>query len=247
MITLFKFVEILFVFVVILLLGVFFCMFFDQAIFTRRGTIYRVKTRKKIVALTFDDGPSPEWTPQILDELKGANIRATFFMIGHHVKKYPAIARRVAQEGHVIGNHGYAHSVIFYYTPEELEEEIKYTEHIIKEVTGQTTRYYRPPKAWMRQSLKAEIKSLGYETVLWSLNSKDWVTFNHRYMAKYLTMRVRSGDIILFHDSGNVLSTEGGDRSQTVAAIALLARRLRKRGFEFVDIEELIHNSVVEH
>ncbi len=66
-----------------------FCVFFDQAILTRRGTIYRVKTDKKHVVLTFDDGPSPIWTPKILDELKSENIKATFFMIGHHVQKYP--------------------------------------------------------------------------------------------------------------------------------------------------------------
>src|SRR3989338_5291924 len=106
-------------------------IFFDQALLTRRGTIYRIKTAGKKIALTFDDGPSPVWTPLILDELKKAGIKATFFMIGHHVKKYPEIAQRVAQEGHEIGNHGYAHTVILYYTPTEVEEEIKYTEHVI--------------------------------------------------------------------------------------------------------------------
>ena len=70
-----------------------FCVFFDQAILARRGTIYRVKTDKKRVLLTFDDGPSPVWTPKILDELKKENIKAVFFMIGHHVQKYPDIAR----------------------------------------------------------------------------------------------------------------------------------------------------------
>lgn len=218
-----------------------FCLFFDQAILTRKGTIYWVKTDQRRVALTFDDGPSPEWTPRILDVLKAENIPAAFFMIGYHVQKYPEIARRVAQEGHTVGNHGYAHSVMLYYTPAELEEEVKYTEHVIRENTGKTTVYFRPPKAWLRNSIKDKVKAMGYETVLWSLNSKDWVSFNHKTIARYICRNIKNGDILLFHDSGNVFSTEGGNRLQTVKAISLIAKQLRKKGFEFVSIEELIN------
>ncbi|MFA5059886.1 MAG: polysaccharide deacetylase family protein [Candidatus Omnitrophota bacterium] len=218
-----------------------FCVFFDQAVLTRKETIYRVKTPQKRIALTFDDGPSPVWTPQILDELKKANVKATFFMIGHHVKKYPDIARRVADEGHLIGNHGYAHSVLMYYTPEELEEEIKYTEHVIREITGQTTKYFRPPKAWLGKREKEIIKSIGYEVVLWSLNSKDWVTFDDKYIIRYILRHIKNGDILLFHDSGGVFKAEGGDRRETVSTMPLLAEKLKERGFQFVTIEELIH------
>jgi len=120
--------------------GVAFCVFFDQALLTRRETIYRVPTKRKIVALTFDDGPSPVWTPLILKELKKAGAKATFFMTGRHVDKYPEVARDVASAGHEIENHGYAHNVVIYYREEELEEEIKYTEYLIKNVTGKTTK-----------------------------------------------------------------------------------------------------------
>jgi peptidoglycan/xylan/chitin deacetylase (PgdA/CDA1 family) len=225
--------------VVILCVGGF-CVFFDQAILTRRGTVYHVATDKKQVVLTFDDGPSPVWTPQILDALKKENIKAVFFMVGYHAQKYPDIARRVVREGHTIGNHGFAHSVMFYYTPAEIEEEIKYAEHVIKEITGETTKYFRPPKAWLRNKMKALIKSMGYETVLWSLNSKDWVTFNHKSMVRHIVKNVKNGDILLFHDSGNVAGAEGGNRRQTVKAVSLLARTLRDKGFEFVTIEELL-------
>ena len=220
-----------------------FCVFFDQAILTRRGTIYRVKTAGKKVALTFDDGPSPVWTPLILDALKKVNVKATFFMIGHHVKEYPDVARRVAAEGHEIGNHSYAHTVLVYYTSEELEEDVKYTELVIKEITGQTTTCFRPPKALITKREKEKIKSIGYKTVLWSLNSKDWVTFDHKYIVKYILHNIRNGDIILFHDSGSVFGREGGDRSQTVSAIPLLVEKLRERGFHFVTIDELIKES----
>jgi len=217
-----------------------FCVFFDQAILVRKGTIYKVKTSEKKIALTFDDGPSPDWTPQILDALKSENIKATFFMIGHHVQSYPEIAKRVADEGHTIANHGYAHCVMLYYKPAEIEEEVKYTEHVIREVTGQTTKYFRPPKAWLRKSIKEKIKSMGYHVVLWSLNSKDWVSFNHKTMVRYLSRKIKNGDIILFHDSGNVLKAEGGDRRQTVKCIPLLAKTLRAKGYSFCSVAELI-------
>lgn len=220
-----------------------FCIFFDQAVLTRKGTIFKVQTDKKKVALTFDDGPSPIWTPRILVELKKGGAKATFFMIGHHVQKYPEIAKRVVNEGHQIGNHGFAHSVVLYYTPAEIEEEIKYTEHVIRELTGYTTKIFRPPKAWMRKNIKDKIKSMGYDVVLWSLNSKDWVMYNYKYIVDYLSCRVKSGDILLFHDSGNVFGTEGGDRSQTVKAVGLLINRLKNKGFEFVTTEELINDS----
>ncbi len=218
-----------------------FTILFDQAIFNRRGTVYRVKTDQKRIALTFDDGPSPFWTPLILDELKKANVKATFFMIGHHVKKYPDVARRVAQEGHGIANHGYAHSVVLYYTPAEIEEEIKYTELVIQEITGQITKYFRPPKAWLQEDIKQKIKSMGYKVVLWSLNSKDWVRFNHKYIVKYLVHHIRNGDILLFHDSGDVFKTEGGNRRQTVLAIPLLVKLLQEKGYQFVSLEDLLN------
>ena len=82
---------------------------------------------------------------------------------------------------------------------------------------------------------------MGYDIILWSLNSKDWVSFNHKHIVRYLVRRVRNGDILLFHDSGDVLTTEGGSRNQTVKAISLLARTLREKGFEFVSVEELMY------
>jgi peptidoglycan/xylan/chitin deacetylase (PgdA/CDA1 family) len=223
-----------------------FCIFFDQAILTRRGTIYQGNANDKKVAITFDDGPSPVWTPRILDALRESGVKATFFMLGQHVHKYPHIARRVAAEGHTIGNHGYAHSVMLYYTVSEIEEEIQYTQQVIRQVTGVTTRYFRPPKAWLRRVIKKTIQAMGYEIVLWSLNSKDWVTFHHQRMVRYLVSQVKNGDILLFHDSGHVFRREGGDRTQTVAAIPLLVAELKARGFAFVTVDELLSGPVLQ-
>jgi peptidoglycan/xylan/chitin deacetylase (PgdA/CDA1 family) len=232
--------------IIIVLVVVAFCVaiftvFFDQAVLVRKGTIYRVPTDKKVVALTFDDGPSPEWTPKILDELKLAGVKATFFLLGEHVKKYPDIARRIAEEGHEIGNHTFDHRVLLYYKDNELVDEIKEAEQVIREVTGRTTRYFRPPKAWLTNREKKIIADMGYKTVLWTLNSKDWVTFHDKQIVSYIMRHVQPGDIILFHDSGGTFSVEGGRRKQTVKTIPRLAKKLREQGYYFVTISELLN------
>jgi peptidoglycan-N-acetylglucosamine deacetylase len=224
----------------IVLTVVLFTIFFDQAVITRRDTIYHVPSSEKVVALTFDDGPSPKWTPQILDVLKAGQAKATFFMLGEHVEKYPQVARRVAAEGHEIGNHTYDHHVLIYYKTEELEKELKDAQEAIYKVTGVTTKYFRPPKAWLTESEKKDIKRLGYEIILWSLNSKDWVTFDDRYIVKYILHYVHPGDILLFHDSGGVFKPEGGKRKETVSAVKRLIEKLRARGYRFVTISELL-------
>ena len=218
-------------------------VFFDQAVLVRKDAIFHVDTTQKIIALTFDDGPSPEWTPKILDELKALDVKATFFMIGQHVEQYPDIARRVAREGHEIGNHSYDHHGIFFYTKEELYKEVADTEEVIRAVTGIPTVYFRPPKAWITADEKKWLKEDGYQVVLWTLNSKDWVTFDDKYIIKYLLKRIKPGDIILFHDSGGILGIEHGDRHETVKTISRLVEELRKRGCRFVTISELIEES----
>lgn len=218
-----------------------FCIFFDQAVLTRNGTVYRINTKDKVVALTFDDGPSSIWTPQILDALKERDVKATFFMIGKHVEKYPEIVKRVALEGHEIGNHTYLHHVLIYYTDDELQLEIKHTESLIEKITGKKTGLFRPPKAWVTKQEKNYIIGLGYKIILWTLNSKDWVTFlGDKHIARYLEKHVEPGSIILFHDSGGTFSIEGGDRSKTVKAVSKLIDRLKAEGYKFVTISELL-------
>jgi peptidoglycan/xylan/chitin deacetylase (PgdA/CDA1 family) len=218
-------------------------VFFDQAILVRKDTLFHIDTNEKIVALTFDDGPSERWTPRILDELKKAGVKATFFMIGEHVEKYPDIVQRVHNEGHEIGNHTYDHHGIFYYTPEELTNEIERTDDAIERVIGERTKYFRPPKAWITDNEKRLLKEMGYTPVLWTLNSKDWVTFDDKYIVPYIVKRTRPGDILLFHDSGGVFGIDDGDRGETVKSIPQVISELRRRGYRFVTISELLSES----
>jgi len=218
-------------------------IFFDQAILVRKHTFYHAYILNKIVALTFDDGPSTEWTPKILDVLKNERVKATFFVLGEHVAQYPAIARRITIEGHEIGNHSYDHHVLLFYKAEKLEKDIRDCEKVVQDATGVTTRYFRPPKAWLSESEKKVISNMGYTVVLWSLNSKDWVTFDDKYIVRFIVRNVRSGDIILFHDSGGIFGVGGGDRHETVKAIPELIRILKAKGYRFVTIGELLQSA----
>jgi len=222
-----------------------FTIFFDQAVLVRRDTFYRLKNSKeKLIALTFDDGPSPVWTPKILEQLQKVDVKATFFMTGEHVTRYPEVARSAVEEGHEIGNHSYGHRVLVYFTDEELTREIKDTQEAIRQATGVTTEYFRPPKAWLFRREKEIIRKMGYKIILWSLNSKDWVNFSDKYLIRYLVRNIRSGDILLFHDSGGAFKAEGGDRQQTVRTIPLLVEKMRGKGFSFVTVGELLKHEV---
>lgn len=225
---------------VLILISAGLSVFFDQAILVRKNSVFHIDTKEKLVALTFDDGPSREWTAPILDELKKLHVKATFFMIGQHVEQYPDLARRVAREGHEIGNHSYDHHGIFFFTKDELDKEVGYAEEVIRSVTGITTHLFRPPKAWITDDEKKWLNEEGYSVVLWTLNSKDWVTFDDKYILKYLLRRVEPGDILLFHDSGGVFGIERGDRHETVKTIPRLVEELRKKGYRFVTVSELL-------
>ncbi len=222
------------------LLFVVFTIFVDQAVFVRKKTFFRAHVHEKVVAITFDDGPSEDWTPRILIELEKSKAKATFFMVGEHVEKYPDIARRVANEGHDVGVHTYSHKVIMFSDPQWLKSDILHTAEIIKSVTGKETRLFRPPKAWLSKNEKRLIADMGFTVVLWSINTKDWVRFDDQFLRKYVLKHVRPGDIILFHDSGGVFKPEGGDRKETVRAIFRLVEQLREMGYRPVTVSELL-------
>lgn len=224
----------------IVLLFVVFTVFVDQAVFVRKKTFYRAHVHEKVVAITFDDGPSEDWTPRILIELEKANAKATFFMIGEHVEKYPDIARKVTDEGHDVGVHTYSHKVVMFSDLERLKSDIFHTADIIKSVTGKNTKLFRPPKAWLSKKEKRFIGDMGFTVVLWSINTKDWVRFDDQFLRKYILKHVRPGDIILFHDSGGVFKPEGGDRKETVRTIFRLVEQLREMGYKPVTVTELL-------
>ncbi|NMB00820.1 MAG: polysaccharide deacetylase family protein [Firmicutes bacterium] len=210
--------------------------------------IYRVGDRaSNKVAITFDDGPSREFTPAILEILKQYDVPATFFMVGSHVEKYPDIARQIVEDGHAIGNHTQNHRNIPTLSTVELQKEILEATAIITEVTGEYPSFVRPPRGMYDARLRRLSKLLGQEIVLWSISTRDWrfgVTAS--YIERLVDSKVRGGDIILFHDSGALLKNEGGDRRATVLALPKVIEIIRAKGLEIVPLAELLHNAPAE-
>lgn len=194
----------------------------------------------KVVALTFDDGPDPKYTPEILDVLDRYHVKATFFMVGRHVRKHPDLAKRVAEQGHEIGNHTYSHLNLFEARPEVVEREISECDDIISEVTGTSPRLFRPPRGLSTPGAFRMAQLLRHTVVLWSNSSEDWAEISVRDITRNVIERVKSGDLILFHDSGDLIRESGGTRINTVKALPAIIEDLQARGFSFVTVTQMM-------
>src|SRR5512146_1007272 len=201
---------------------------------------------KKKVALTFDDGPDPTWTPKILDQLKKEHAPATFFIIGSEAQNHTELLRRIYDEGHEIGNHTFLHPDISNVSKTYMKVELNLTERLFAGVLGIKTALFRPPYSVDQEPDTADqvrpleiTQALGYLTIGDKIDPNDWRD-NPRPSAEQIAQSVMSqlgnGNIILLHDGG-------GDRSHTVAAIPLIIRGLRARGYQIVPVSELLGKS----
>ncbi len=203
--------------------------------------IMRRGPHENIVAITFDDGPNPVYTPQILDILKEKEVKATFFAVGLHVKKYPDIARRIVAEGHDIGNHTYTHKDLVPSTRRMVLAQVHKTDQVIKRVTGVATNLFRPPRGIYSNAVrKLLVDEEGYRLILWSLSSTDWRKINPSSILKRVARYIRPGAILLFHDSGALIRREGGSRENTVESLGMVIDYLRDKGYEIVPVSEMI-------
>ncbi|UNC92468.1 glycerol-3-phosphate acyltransferase [Candidatus Contubernalis alkaliaceticus] len=196
--------------------------------------------KKDYIAITFDDGPDPVYTPQILDILKEQDVKATFFMVGKHVEMYPEVARRIVEEGHEIGNHTYSHKNLLFLSKDKAECEIFKSNRVIEEVTGIKTELFRPPRGLYSHAVREIIDEHNYKLVLWSLSSRDWTEISARQIKEQIVFNVSGGDIILFHDSGSIITRSGGDRKNTVKALPQIIGILQEEGYEFLTVTELM-------
>ena len=190
------------------------------------------------IALTFDDGPHPEYTGRILDILAEKNVKATFFVTGKRVEKYPELARRIVSDGHVIGNHGYSHHEMKLMSRKRIREEIRQGQSVIREVTGESTTIFRPPYGMFSRAVVAELREAGHRLIQWSLSPKDWAHPREQVIVKRVLTRARSGSIILLHDSHP--HKESGNREQTVKALPKLIDALQSKGFYLVTVPDLL-------
>ena len=195
--------------------------------------------KQKKIALTFDDGPNAVYTPQILDILKRYNVKATFFLIGKNVDREPLVAKRIADEGHCIGNHSYIHPDFMFENNLLIEEQLKKTEAALKKAAGVTTRLFRPPYGGEDRRVVVEAEKLGYVIVEWSVSGGNgWEEIRAERIIQNVVPETRNGSIILLHD-GNRLAKDP-PRAQVVAALPVIIVSLQKKGYIFVTIPELL-------
>ncbi|MBD2345020.1 polysaccharide deacetylase family protein [Anabaena subtropica] len=198
------------------------------------ATIKAVKLSQgqKVIALTFDDGPWPETTAQVLDILKQNNIKGTFFVVGQNVKNYPDLVKRVVAEGHAIGNHTWHHWYHFM-NPQVAAYEVTNTTNLIYQVTGVKTDLFRPPGGMMNNGLVSYARNNKYAVIMWSSDSIDYSRPSVPRLINNVFRQVQPGGIVLMHDGG-------GNRSQTVQALPEIITRFRKQGYSFVTVPELL-------
>ncbi|TMC21423.1 MAG: polysaccharide deacetylase family protein [Chloroflexi bacterium] len=187
------------------------------------------------IALTFDDGPNPVSTPQILILLQRSGISATFYVIGAQAQAYPALVKQELQLGHMVGNHTWTHPPLTSLSSNAVYNELQSTSQAIQAATGSSPIVFRPPYGQYNSSVQGVAARLGLSTVLWSIDSKDWSKPGTSAIIESILSTTHNGSIILLHDGG-------GDRSQTVAALPTILTTLTQRGFQFVTVARLMHD-----
>ncbi|WP_066260383.1 polysaccharide deacetylase family protein [Neobacillus drentensis] len=171
-----------------------------------RGIIKRINA--PAIALTFDDGPNPEYTPQLLDLLQKYGVKASFFVVGSKVKANPAIIKRMSQEGHTIGIHHYDHISSWILSPFQLKKQLKMTEQAISEITHEKVTFYRPP--WGSFNIASLFLSKQFKVIIWSDIFGDWkVAKGKNGLLEQFLQATEAGSVLLLHDCGE---TWGADR-----------------------------------
>lgn len=181
----------------------------------------------KKIAITFDDGPHPSYTEQLLDGLKERGVHATFFVTGEHAGLHPEIIKRMQNEGHLIGNHTYSHIQLTKNNREDFKEELIMTNKVIKEITGEEVQYVRPPYGSWDKSFEKELNMF---PVLWTVDPLDWSSKNVTGITRKIVTNTKENDIILMHDYF--------ETSVTAALKAI--DELQEKGYIFVTVDEIL-------
>ncbi|MCB0663419.1 MAG: polysaccharide deacetylase family protein [Saprospiraceae bacterium] len=193
--------------------------------------VCNVPVSKNVLALTFDDGPQPDVTPRVLDILKEKNIKATFFCIGYKLEKNQAIAKRAAEEGHIIGNHSYSHSYYFDFFPKGMvRKELTKTNDLIKKITGKFPRFFRPPYGVTNFSIADAVKMEGETVIGWNIRSFDTVIKDPQRLQERILSKLAPGSILLLHDHQPAL----------IDFLPGLLAAIEERSFEIVPLDQLI-------
>ena len=193
------------------------------------------------LALTYDDGPNDSSTLPLLDVLAKYGVKATFFLIGRHVQSRPAIARRVVEAGHAIGNHTYSHPNLIFTSLQRLRHELNLCERILTDTLGVHARLFRAPFGAKGPTIMRTIYKMGFKPIKWSVTCYDWKPTTADRVERHAIRQIRGGDLILMHDGHH--HQMGADRSHTVEATERLIRRYQDQGYRFVTVPEMMKGS----
>ena len=201
-------------------------------------TIWVGKPSRHAVALTFDDGPSPRYTPQILALLKHYQAKATFFVMGAKVEKYPRLIKAMLRDGHEVGNHSFTHPRLTKTAQLGRERELERT-RLDLDLLGcpEEPKLIRPPYSAYDDRLVSYLKHTQRELVLWSIDSGDWRGLKAEAIAQNVLSRVRNGSIVVFHDSDE---KSRADRRATVNALQVILPALQAAGYQMLTISQLV-------
>jgi peptidoglycan/xylan/chitin deacetylase (PgdA/CDA1 family) len=206
------------------------------------NTVTDVPQSGKYVALTYDDGPNPPYTDEIVDYLHKEKVPATFFLVGMAVAKYPASVKREVDDGNAVGNHSWDHAHLVLETRRHIQRQIEMTDQAIFDASGEHTKLFRPPFGARDYAVIQVAHDLGYQVIMWSVPlARDWERPAPQVIADRVTRRVTNGSIIVLHDGNKGI---GGDREPTVEATKLIVQELRAQGYQFVTVPELMRLGV---
>ncbi|MBN2135410.1 MAG: polysaccharide deacetylase family protein [Acidobacteria bacterium] len=219
-------------FLIVLFLILYFGVPKNRALFIE--SVDKIDTNKKIVYLTFDDGPSPDITPAVLDLLAEYNAKATFFMTGMKMEKYPELVKRVIDEGHAFGHHSYAHKRMILKTYGYIQNDIEKMDRLFEEFTGEKVVLYRPPWGAKFIMLPKVLRDTNKKLIMWSAESPSQYNrenLNGEWIAAETLEEVKPGSIVLLHDGWT------GTHGEIAKAVAIILDKLTEKGYRFNRIE----------
>ena len=196
--------------------------------------VCKVRCKSKKVALTFDDGPHPVYTPEILDILSEYGVKATFFIVGENAEEHPDLIIDEIAGGHEIGCHTYSHSFINKLNSDQMKSELTKSESVMSSICDYKINYVRPPGGIYGDTFCTISEKFGYKIVLWSVDTCDWKRPSSEYIVNVINAEVGPGDIILMHDY------VAGGPSSTPYALKSVIPSLLENGYEFVTLTELL-------
>lgn len=209
------------------------CGLFHTGVCAEQKVYRSVNTNGMKIALTFDDGPHPRLTREILQILADYGVKATFFMVGVNVRSYPEVAREVIAAGHEVGNHTQTHPRLPRLSESALLEEVQECEDVLEELCEYRPHLFRPPQGILNDAVQFCGEAGDYSVILWSLDTRDWECKDERQIVESVLRSVHAGDIVLMHDYI-------GTGSRTPQALRKLLPILLKMGYEPTTVSDLL-------